>query len=118
MHVRSHKKSTQRYPTFYLVDGWDVYEFTNSRSKKALIEFARTNGSNSEPRSFFSSPFGHRAIMMNTGVRILDLYEWMVSSLGLGKTFAAVLLASVGIFVGVVMVIVGGLCMLPKPKVD
>lgn len=56
--------------------------------------------------------------MMNTGVRILDLYEWMVSSLGLGKTVAAVLLSSVGIFVGVVMVIVVGLCMLPKPKVD
>jgi len=32
--------SVRGFPSFYLIDGWDVYEFKDSRSREKLINFA------------------------------------------------------------------------------
>lgn len=73
------------------------------------------------PMSMVNSPFGPfgmtRGFVMNTGTRILDLFEYLVER-GLGKTAAAVIMAGVGVFVGTIFVILVGLALLPKPKVD
>ena len=75
-----------------------------------------------EPMSMVNSPFGPfgmiRGIIMNTGTRVLDLFEYLVEHRGLGKTTAAVIMAGVGVFVGTIFVIFVGLALLPKPKVD
>ncbi len=98
-----------------------MYEFQQSRSKKAMIEFATSKGKGSEPVSFFAGPFGPfgqiRALTMNTVTWILDLYEYLVEHY-FSPTFAAVLMAGVFVFLGTIFVIVAGLLLVPKPKVD
>jgi thioredoxin-like negative regulator of GroEL len=32
--------SVRGFPSFYLVDGWDVYEFKDARTREKLINFA------------------------------------------------------------------------------
>ncbi len=117
----SSRFSIKGYPSFFLVDGWDVYEFKQARSKKAMIEFATSKGKGRDPVSFFAGPFGPfgqiRSLVMNTGTWILDVYEYLVENY-FSRTFAAVLMAGVGVFLGTIFVIVTGLLLLPKPKVD
>jgi thioredoxin-like negative regulator of GroEL len=31
----------QSFPSFYIVDGWSVYQFENVRSEASLMDFAR-----------------------------------------------------------------------------
>lgn len=114
--------SVKGYPSFFLLDGWDVYEFNQARSKKAMIEFATNKGKGKESVSFFMGPFGPfgqlRALMMNTGTTTLDVYDHIVENYFLSPTLVAVLMAGVGVFFGTIFVIIVGLFMLPKPKAD
>jgi thioredoxin-like negative regulator of GroEL len=32
--------SVRGFPTFYLIDGWDVYEYQDTRTRDKLINFA------------------------------------------------------------------------------
>jgi hypothetical protein len=110
------------YPSFFLVSGWDIYEYNQPRTKNKMIQFALQKDDGMEPMSFITSPFGPfgmtRGFIISTGTRILDLFEYLVQEKGLGKTFAAVIMASVGIFFGTIFVILVGLALVPKPKVD
>jgi len=104
--------SIRGYPSFILIDGWDVYEFNGIRSKQSMIAFA-TKKAKMEPISFLTGPFGPfgqiRALMMNTGTMILDIYGYLLKTKSLSPTFAAVLMAGVGVFVGTIVVITVGL---------
>ena len=33
--------SIRGYPSFFLLDGWDVYEYVGTRSKETLTDFAK-----------------------------------------------------------------------------
>ena len=87
-----------------------------------MIQFANKKGKGMEPISFLVSPFGPfgqiRALMMKTGTFILDIFDYLVKKKSLSPTFAAVAMASVGVFIGTVFVIIVGLLLLPKPKID
>eukprot|EP00979_Chaetoceros_neogracilis_P011255 scaffold2727_cov275-Chaetoceros_neogracile.AAC.26 len=108
------------YPSFFLVSGWDLYEYNQPRTKNKMIQFALQKDDGMEPMSFITSPFGPfgmtRGFIISTGTKILDLFEYLVQEKGLGKTFAAVIMASVGIFFGTIFVILVGLALVPKPK--
>jgi hypothetical protein len=117
----SSRFSIKGYPSFYLISGWDIYEYKKTRSKENMVQFAMQKEEGMGPMSMVNSPFGPfgmtRGFVMNTGTRILDLFEYLVER-GLGKTAAAVIMAGVGVFVGTIFVILVGLALLPKPKVD
>jgi len=55
--------------------------------------------------------------MMLVGTKILETHENLVKS-GFSATFAAMLLAGVGIIIGLITVIAIGLLAVPKPKAD
>mmetsp|Transcript_21818 Transcript_21818/g.31859 ORF Transcript_21818/g.31859 Transcript_21818/m.31859 type:complete len:226 (+) Transcript_21818:183-860(+) len=114
--------SVRGYPSFFLVDGWDVYEFEGSRSKEAMIKFAKKPAQNLEPIPFLTSPFGPfgqiRALMVTVGSLILDGYNYLVKTKSFSPTVASLLMAGVGVTIGTLIVIVVGLMLLPKPKID
>ncbi len=47
----SSRFSIRGYPSFFLIDGWDVYEFNGIRSKDTLINFAKRDYKKEEVRS-------------------------------------------------------------------
>lgn len=118
----SSRFSIKGYPTFFLIDGWDVYEFKKSRSKDNMIQFALQKQKNMETVNFLMGPFGPfgmvRMFVMNTGTRILNIFEYLVKERGINRTIAAVSMAGIGVFVGTLIVIFVGLMLIPKPKVD
>jgi protein disulfide-isomerase-like protein len=112
------------YPAFFLVDGWNVYEFEGrrSRSKEAMVKFALKKDKKMEPISFIVSPFGPmgqlRALLHRTGTMCLDTYDYLVKSKSMPPTFAVMIMASFGVIFGTTVIIVVGLLLLPKPKID
>lgn len=118
----SSRFSIKGYPTFFLIKGWDVYEFSLPRSKENMMNFALMNIEGMEPMNFLVSPFGPfgmtRGIIMNTGTWIIDVFELLEEKGGLGKTWTAVVMGSVATLLGTVLIICIGLCLAPKAKVD
>jgi len=110
------------YPAFVLVDGWNVYEFEGRRSKEAMVNFALKKDEKMEPISFIVSPFGPmgqlRALLHRTGTMCLDTYDYLVKSKSMPPTFAVMIMASCGVIFGTTVIIVVGLLLLPKPKID
>ena len=50
--ILSSRFSIRGYPTFFVVGGWDVYEFTGIRSKDALVNFVKRDYKKEEVRLF------------------------------------------------------------------
>ena len=76
------------YPTFYVVDGLSVYEFTsNTRTKRELMKFAEGKYKQSDPIPFYASPMGPMGLMqgalISMGVALADLFEWTEEKYGL-----------------------------------
>lgn len=109
------------YPSFFLVDGWNVYEFDGHRTLEDMVDFATEDYVDEEPLPFLNSPFGPlgqlRAIFMQVGMQVILSYEWLVAK-GLSETFAAMLMCMVGITIGLFSIIVIGLLSIPKVKED
>lgn len=67
------------------------------------------------------SPFGPigqlKAIMMLVGAHVLETHEFLVKR-GYSTTFAAMVLATAGIVIGIFSVITIGLMTIQKPKGD
>lgn len=114
--------SVRGYPSFFLIDGWNVYEFEGGRTKESVIQFAKKPEKNVEPIPFLTSPFGPfgqiRSVMMNSGTLILDVYDYLVKTKSFSPPVASLMMAGVGVTVGTITVIVIGLLLLPKPKID
>jgi len=114
--------SIKGYPTFFLIKGWDVFEFTAPRSKENMMNFALLKMEGMEPMNFLVSPFGPlgmtRGIIINTGTWIIDVFELLIEKGGLGQTLTAVIMSGIATLVGTVLIICIGLCLVPKAKVD
>lgn len=50
--------SVGSFPSFFLVDGWTVREFSGSRSHDGLVKFALEDYEKTEPVPFLFGPFG------------------------------------------------------------
>ena len=75
------------YPSFYLVDGLSVYEFTSpTRTKRSLMKFAEGEYKQADPIPFYSSPMGPMGLMQGAliavGVALADLFEWTEEKFG------------------------------------
>eukprot|EP00566_Odontella_aurita_P022066 CAMPEP_0113573708 /NCGR_PEP_ID=MMETSP0015_2-20120614/26763_1 /TAXON_ID=2838 /ORGANISM="Odontella" /LENGTH=236 /DNA_ID=CAMNT_0000476807 /DNA_START=107 /DNA_END=817 /DNA_ORIENTATION=- /assembly_acc=CAM_ASM_000160 len=113
--------SVHAFPTFYLVDGWDVYQYEGRRTLDDLVDFAEKDYANHEPIPFLNSPFGPmgqvRAAMMYAGTTAMGGYESLVER-GYSKGAAACIVCAGGIVLGLISIIALGLFMVPKPKED
>eukprot|EP00560_Eucampia_antarctica_P009035 CAMPEP_0197827348 /NCGR_PEP_ID=MMETSP1437-20131217/4142_1 /TAXON_ID=49252 ORGANISM="Eucampia antarctica, Strain CCMP1452" /NCGR_SAMPLE_ID=MMETSP1437 /ASSEMBLY_ACC=CAM_ASM_001096 /LENGTH=217 /DNA_ID=CAMNT_0043428153 /DNA_START=96 /DNA_END=749 /DNA_ORIENTATION=+ len=109
------------FPTFYLIDGWTVREYTGKRTQDALFQFATKTYEEYEPIPFLNSPFGpmgqSRALLMRVGTKTIDYHASMVKR-GYPSIFAAITLAAFGIVFGLTAILVIGFMTLPKPKED
>uniref|UniRef100_A0A7S2A7M5 Thioredoxin domain-containing protein n=1 Tax=Trieres chinensis TaxID=1514140 RepID=A0A7S2A7M5_TRICV len=109
------------FPSFYLVDGWYVYEYDGRRNLDDMVSFARGGYEDQEPVPFLNSPFGPmgqlRAAMMYVGTRTISAYEGMVER-GYSKPVAAAVVASAGIVIGLFSIIFIGIMTVSKPKED
>lgn len=70
------------YPSFFVVDGWSVYEFQEGRSKRTLSAFVEGGYRKVDPVPFYHSPMGPvglvQGYLMYLGLRGIDAFEWMV----------------------------------------
>lgn len=109
------------FPTFYLIDGWNVREYSGKRTQEALVKFATQTYEEYEVIPFLNSPFGpmgqSRALLMNIGTKSVDAHAAMVEK-GYSSIFAAIILAGAGIMFGLISILVIGFMTLPKPKED
>lgn len=110
------------YPTFVLVDGWTVREYTGSRSREGLVQFAMTEYKKTEPVPFLFGPFGPmgqlRSFLMRTGTWAVGLYENLTVERKMKPLVAMAVLCVGGLVLGLVLIIVMGLLFLPKAKQD
>jgi hypothetical protein len=99
------------YPSFFVIDGWSVYEFNKNRSKANLMKYVegeyKTDGT---LIPFYSSPMGPMGMVQGTviatGYGVADLLTWMQTSWGISPVVSAMFLFGsffIGIFVAIVV---------------
>ena len=110
------------FPTFLLVDGWEVRQYDGIRSQEALVEFATTTYKSTEPVPFLFGPFGPlgqmKGFLMRFGVWAIELYETLTEKRGLSPLVAMAVLCGSGLVIGLVCIIFVGIVCLPKAKQD
>eukprot|EP00569_Conticribra_weissflogii_P000735 CAMPEP_0171354442 /NCGR_PEP_ID=MMETSP0878-20121228/44709_1 /TAXON_ID=67004 /ORGANISM="Thalassiosira weissflogii, Strain CCMP1336" /LENGTH=263 /DNA_ID=CAMNT_0011860415 /DNA_START=597 /DNA_END=1388 /DNA_ORIENTATION=- len=118
----SSRFGVRAFPTFFLVDGWTVREYDGNRSKELLVKFAMESYEDVEPVPFLFGPFGPmgqvRAFLMRCGSEIVGVYEKLTKEKGLSPLVAMAILCSVGMGLGLVMIVVVGFLLLRKAKLD
>ncbi|KAL7466373.1 hypothetical protein ACHAXS_006677 [Conticribra weissflogii] len=118
----SSRFGVRAFPTFFLVDGWTVREYDGNRSKELLVKFATETYEDVEPVPFLFGPFGPmgqvRAFLMRCGSEVVGMYEKLTKEKGLSPLVAMAILCSVGMGLGLVMIVVVGILLLPKAKLD
>lgn len=116
----SSRFSIRGYPEFFLVEGWTVTQYDGPRTVQKVVDFALTSHKDIEPVPFLNSPFGPmgqvRSILMKVGSRVMVKYDHLVEERGFSKAIASMILGSVGVTVGIVMLITIGLLVEIKPK--
>mmetsp|Transcript_5408 Transcript_5408/g.6918 ORF Transcript_5408/g.6918 Transcript_5408/m.6918 type:complete len:227 (-) Transcript_5408:273-953(-) len=120
--VLSSRFSIRGYPSFFIIDGWDVYEFSGTRSKDTVVYFVKSGYKKQEPVSFLNSPFGPigqlRAAVMKAGTLVLDIYDDLTKTKNFSPAIAAIAITSVGVLVGTIVIIIFGLLLVAKQKKD
>ena len=110
------------YPTFFLVDGWNVYEFEGDRTLEDLVDFATEDYLDYEPIPLLNSPFGPvgqlRALFIWAGSAAGSSFAWMVQEQGISEVVAAMIMMGLAIAVGLFLIIFIGLMSVSKPKRD
>lgn len=110
------------FPTFVLVDGWTVREFTGNRSQESMIAFATKDYEKTEPVPFLFGPFGPmgqtRSLLMRSGTWAIGMYENLTEKRGMSPLVAMAVLCCGGLVIGLISIIVAGLLFLPKAKQD
>jgi len=110
------------YPTFFLIDGWEVREYDGTRSQEALVKFAMTEYEDKEPVPFLYGPFGPmgqlKGLLMRSGTWAIGLYENLTEERGFKPLVAMAVLCVSGLVIGLVSIIFVGLVCLPKAKQD
>ena len=110
------------YPTFFLVDGWDVYEYEGDRTLEDLVDFVTEDYVDYEPLPFLNSPFGPmgqlRAFFILAGSAAVSSFNWMVKEKGFSEVVAAMIMMGVAISIGLFLIIFIGLLSVAKPKTD
>ena len=110
------------YPSFFLVDGFSVYQFEEPRMRKMLMAFAEGGYKKKDPIPFYSSPMGPmglaQGLLIFCGLLMHDLFQWTQSSFGLSPLLVCMILFG-SIFLGCFFLIVFlALAIPPRVKRD
>jgi len=109
------------FPSFFLIDGWTVTEYSGRRSLEAMVKFANETYASAEPIPFLNSPFGplgqSRAWLIYFGTQLIDAHGWLVNK-GLSQVIAVLVLAGSGVFFSLALIISVGLFSMAKTKED
>jgi len=108
----------QAFPSFFLVAGWDVYEFEERRSQTTLTNFAEGGYKKQNPIPFMNSPMGPTGLLQGTlifvGTRAMGLLEDMHEKFGISPIVSGLIICMFGVFCGMVSIIL--LTVLSTPK--
>jgi hypothetical protein len=109
------------FPSFYLIDGWSVYEFDGSRNKSNLIQWAKGGyKTKQEPMPFFSSPFGPMGLLqgwlMQAGAHVMTMYDYWINERGFSPIVLVIALVLGGITCSIFFMIALTIALSPKPK--
>lgn len=108
------------FPTFFLIDGWSVYEFEGTRTGPKLIDFAKSGYKKQEPLPLLSSPFGPmglaQGLLTQAGVHALDMYDYWINERGFSPFALVVALVMGGITCSVFFMIALTIVLSSKPK--
>mmetsp|Transcript_16459 Transcript_16459/g.24285 ORF Transcript_16459/g.24285 Transcript_16459/m.24285 type:complete len:251 (-) Transcript_16459:85-837(-) len=92
------------YPSFFVVDGWSVYEYKGSRTVDALVNYVQGGYKEDSPLPIWSSPMGPigmiQASMFWVSAKFLTLFDTLQKNYGLSPTLAAMCFAGAGIVLG------------------
>ena len=109
-------------PSFFVVAGWSVYKFKDDRSETNLMNFVRGGYKKQEPIPFLASPMGPMGLLQGTlvyiGTRLVGMLEWVQASSGVSPVLAAVFICGLGIFGGMVSIVLITILTAPKAKND
>lgn len=110
------------YPSFYVIDGYQVYSFEEDRNKKTLMAFAEGGYKKVDPIPFYSSPMGPLGLLqgalITAGMIMADIFAWSQQTLGFSPLVTAGILF-VSFFLGCFVVIVLlAIIATPKMKQD
>lgn len=97
------------FPCFFLIDGWSVYEFEDTRSANNLISFAKGKYKQQDALPLFSSPFGPMGLvqgwLMQAGVHATNTYHYWIDERGFSPFVLLCALIMGGITCGVFFMI-------------
>lgn len=99
----------QAFPSFFLVSGWDVYEFEDNRSATNLINFARSGFKKKKAIPFLNSPMGPMGLLQGTliflGTNAMGILDYLQEHYGISPIFSAVVICMCGVFGGMISII-------------
>jgi thiol-disulfide isomerase/thioredoxin len=121
-HALVSRFNVRGFPSFFVVDGWTVYEFSQARTKKNLMSYAEGGYKTTDSIPFYTSPMGPLGLMqaglMFSGHTFVDVFVWTQNTLGLSSILVGSLLFG-AMFLGLFFVIVFlALVIPPKHKRD
>jgi len=110
------------FPSFYLIDGWKVYEYNEDLSAASMMSFAKGGYKQQEALPFYSSPMGPlgqiQSMLLVIAIQILTTFEWMQEYFGLSPIVAGLVMASTVLFSGVACMILLVFMWVSKQKLD
>lgn len=110
------------YPSFFVVRGLSVYEFSANRSKKNLMDFVDGGYKKTSQIPFYSSPMGPlgllQALLISTGISVADTFRFLQDDVGVSPLLAGGIMfgtAFIACFIGIVFL---AIVITPKTKLD
>jgi len=98
------------FPSFFLLSGWEVYEFNEKRSPQTLSEFALGGYKKKNPIPFMNSPMGPMGLLQGTlifvGTRAMGVLDDLHAKFGISPFISSVIISIVGMFCGMISIIV------------
>jgi thiol-disulfide isomerase/thioredoxin len=110
------------YPSFFIVDGFSVYEFDQPRSKSTLMAFAEGGYKKTSPIPWYKSPCGPlglaQGMILWAGYTMADIFYWLQNKFGLSTVFAGMVMFG-SLFIGTFITLVAmAIIFTPKAKID
>ena len=110
------------YPSFFVVDGFSVYEFDGSRSKATLMQYVEGGYKKTSPIPWYQSPNGPlgiaQGLILQGGYRLADVFYWLQGTFGLSAVFAGMVMFGT-LFIGMfIMLVALAIFFTPKEKIN
>ena len=110
------------FPTFYVVDGYSVYEFTAPRSQANLMDFVRGGYKKQVAIPFWVSPMGPIGIIQEALISvtfwIVEWVYWIENYSGLSPILAGMIICGMAIFGGMFSIVLLTVLTTPRAKID